>query len=61
MPYKNENPKMIGTETAKLNEMRTHLEAALTMLKLIPLGNKDRPLRVKSSWGGFHQAAVLST
>jgi len=60
MPYKNENPKMIGTETAKLNEMRTHLEGALTTLKLMPLGNKDQPLRVKSSWGGFHQAAVLS-
>jgi len=51
---------MIGTETAKLNEMRAHLEGALTTLKLMPLGNKDQPLRVKSSWGGFHQAVVLS-
>jgi hypothetical protein len=29
-------------------------------LKLMPLGRLDRPLRTKSSWGDFHQAAVLS-
>jgi len=60
MSNKNDNQKTEMMGVANLDEVRKHLEDALATLKLMPLGKLDRPLRSKSSWGDFHQAAVLS-
>jgi len=60
MSNKNDNQQAMIMETTNLDEVRDHLQNALATLKLMPLGRLDRPLRTKSSWGDFHQAAVLS-
>ena len=60
MSNKNDNQQAMIMETTNLDEVRDHLQNALATLKLMPLDRLDRPLRTKSSWGDFHQAAVLS-
>lgn len=46
--------------TAQINAVREHLITAIQVLKMMPMGYRDRPARLKSLWGDYRQEPILS-